>query len=118
MKKTKAPHPLRQLRDVLSKIERRKISQPTFAKMVGVSASYINAIESGARPLPLDIALACHLRGGIDWARLMSSKPRLASSLLFYYYPSRGERPEQRRIAVTFGRGLTRRAFAHLCKAQ
>ena len=56
----KFTHPLRTVRAALKK------SQPQFAKMFGVSASYIQAIELGQRNLTDELADAIMLRLGVD----------------------------------------------------
>lgn len=48
--------PLRQVRDALSSIEGRVVSQAIFAKRLAISASYVNAIEAGTKPVTSDIA--------------------------------------------------------------
>jgi transcriptional regulator with XRE-family HTH domain len=53
-------HPLRTVREAVNK------SQPQFAKMFGVSASYIQAIELGQRKLSDELADAIMLRCGVD----------------------------------------------------
>src|SRR6266568_2284641 len=53
-------HPLRTVRAALKK------SQPQFANMFGVSASYIQAIELGQRKLSDELADAIMLRLGVD----------------------------------------------------
>jgi transcriptional regulator with XRE-family HTH domain len=58
--KPKFFHPLRAVRAALKK------SQPEFAKMFGVSASYIQAIELGQRKLSDELADAIMLRLGVD----------------------------------------------------
>src|SRR5262249_9590341 len=53
-------HPLRVVRIGLNK------SQPQFAKMFGVSASYIQAVELAERTLNDELADAIMLRFGVD----------------------------------------------------
>lgn len=53
-------HPLRVVRAALNK------SQPEFAKMFGVSASYIQKVELGQRTLDNELADAIMLRLGVD----------------------------------------------------
>ena len=53
-------HPLRVVRTALNK------SQPQFAKMFGVSTSYIQAVELGQRKLNDELADAIMLRLGVD----------------------------------------------------
>jgi transcriptional regulator with XRE-family HTH domain len=59
-RKPKFTHPLRTLRAALGK------SQPQFAKMFGVSASYMQAVELGQRKLNDELADAIMLRLGVD----------------------------------------------------
>jgi len=59
-RKPKFTHPLRTLRAALGK------SQPQFANMFGISASYVQAIELGQRKLSNELADAIMLRFGVN----------------------------------------------------
>ncbi len=59
-------HPIRQLRDALSEVRGQRITQAMFARMVGVSAALINALESRAsRVLSADLQERIAMRFGV-----------------------------------------------------
>jgi transcriptional regulator with XRE-family HTH domain len=68
-------HPLRAVREAVNK------SQPEFAKMFGVSGSFIQAIELGQRNLSDELADAIMLRLGVD-AESLKRKRGLPVSLI------------------------------------
>jgi transcriptional regulator with XRE-family HTH domain len=71
----KSVHPLRAVRAALSK------SQPEFGKMLGVSGSYIQAIELGGRELPDELADDIMIQLGVN-AESLKRKRGLPVSLL------------------------------------
>jgi transcriptional regulator with XRE-family HTH domain len=74
-RKPKFVHPLRAVRAAINK------SQPEFAKMFGVSASYIQAIELGQRNISSELADDIMLRFGVE-AESLKRKRFLPVSLL------------------------------------
>jgi transcriptional regulator with XRE-family HTH domain len=69
-RKPKFVHPLRIVREAAGK------SQPEFAKLFGVSGSYIQAVELGQRKMSDELADAIMLRFGIDRASLGREIPK------------------------------------------
>ncbi len=59
-------HPIRQLRDALSAVRGERVTQATFAEMVGVSASLINGLETRtSRVLSDDLRERIAMRFGV-----------------------------------------------------
>jgi transcriptional regulator with XRE-family HTH domain len=69
-------HPIRLIRDTLSAVRGQRITQASFAKMLGVSASLINALESkGSRILSEDLRERIAMRFGVKIGPGRSSPP-------------------------------------------
>lgn len=88
-RKLKNPTPLRQVRDALSSIEGRIVSQAMFAKRLGLSASYVNSIEAGAKPMTRELAMRISDMYGASYRSLMPGSK--CASFSDTYWESEGQ---------------------------
>ena len=80
-KQPKFKTPLRQVRDALSTVEGHTITQPMFAKRLGVSPAYITAIEVRARPVTQAWAYQIDTLWGVDARSLLAPSATARASL-------------------------------------
>jgi transcriptional regulator with XRE-family HTH domain len=62
-----ARNPLRALRSILTEPDKYRFSQEELAALLGVSTSYVRAIENGKRSIPGDLFREITIRTGAEW---------------------------------------------------